>query len=127
MRVLIRTWRSYDHFRSSVDAEPASSVSSDIVQPPQPAFDRRTIVFASLALVVLLAAGALWGGLASRSPIKTADIDAKPDLFTAAHHQLIIAVAARNRVPAVYPYRYMAADGGLISYGVDTAEVNGKI
>ena len=44
-----------------------------------------------------------------------------PDLFTAAHHQLIIAVAARNRVPAVYPYRYMAADGGLISYGVDTA------
>ena len=64
--------------QASVDAEPASSVSSDIVQPPQPAFDRRTIVFASLALVVLLAAGALWGGLASRSPIKTADIDAKP-------------------------------------------------
>jgi putative tryptophan/tyrosine transport system substrate-binding protein len=45
-----------------------------------------------------------------------------PDLFTAAHHQLIIGVAARSHVPAVYPYRYMAADGGLISYGVDTAE-----
>ena len=35
---------------------------------------------------------------------------------------MIIAVAARERVPAVYPYRYMAAHGGLISYGVDTAE-----
>ena len=25
-------------------------------------------------------------------------------------------------MPAVYPYRYMAADGGLISYGIDLIE-----
>jgi hypothetical protein len=30
---------------------------------------------------------------------------------------------ARQRVPAIYPYRFMAADGGLISYGVDIADL----
>ena len=66
------------HGQSSADALPASATSSDTVQPPQPAFTRHTIVFASLALAVLLAAGALWSGLNSRSPNKTADIGAKP-------------------------------------------------
>jgi putative ABC transport system substrate-binding protein len=45
-----------------------------------------------------------------------------PDLFTAANNQLIISLAAQQKVPAVYPYRYMAVAGGLMSYGVNTAE-----
>jgi putative tryptophan/tyrosine transport system substrate-binding protein len=32
---------------------------------------------------------------------------------------LIINIAARNRLPAVYPFRYFVAEGGLISYGAD--------
>jgi putative ABC transport system substrate-binding protein len=35
----------------------------------------------------------------------------------------IIAAAARYRLPAVYPFANYAADGGLISYGVDAAHV----
>jgi putative ABC transport system substrate-binding protein len=34
-----------------------------------------------------------------------------------AHRNLIIALAARHRLPAVYPYGYFAKDGGLIAYG----------
>jgi putative tryptophan/tyrosine transport system substrate-binding protein len=45
-----------------------------------------------------------------------------PDFFTTANNELIIAAAAQNRVPAIYPYRYFAANGGLMSYGVNTAE-----
>jgi len=45
-----------------------------------------------------------------------------PDFFTAANHQFIIALSAQHRVPAIYPYRYFAVDGGLMSYGVNTAE-----
>jgi putative ABC transport system substrate-binding protein len=41
---------------------------------------------------------------------------------TAVHRALIIAAAAKYRVPAVYPYAYFVADGGLISYGPDTIE-----
>jgi putative ABC transport system substrate-binding protein len=35
----------------------------------------------------------------------------------AVHRELIVTLAARHRLPAVYPFRYMATDGGLIAYG----------
>ena len=38
------------------------------------------------------------------------------------HRELIITLAARHRLPAVYPYRRFVIDGGLISYGPDSAE-----
>jgi putative ABC transport system substrate-binding protein len=41
---------------------------------------------------------------------------------TAARRDVIIAAAARYRLPAVYAYRYFSVDGGLISYGPDTIE-----
>jgi putative tryptophan/tyrosine transport system substrate-binding protein len=46
-----------------------------------------------------------------------------PDLFTSANRELIVATAARHRLPAVYSYRYFAAIGGLISYGIDVSDV----
>jgi len=36
------------------------------------------------------------------------------------HRELIIMLAARHRLPAVFPFRYFVAGGGLISYGPDT-------
>src|SRR5262249_35100332 len=41
---------------------------------------------------------------------------------TASHRDLIIALASRFRLPAIYPYRYFADDGGLISYGPDALD-----
>ena len=38
------------------------------------------------------------------------------------HRKLIIALAARHRLPAVYAFRFMAADGGLISYGPNSID-----
>src|SRR5262249_2346847 len=35
------------------------------------------------------------------------------------HRQLVIAQAARHRLPAIYPYRFHVAAGGLMSYGPD--------
>jgi putative tryptophan/tyrosine transport system substrate-binding protein len=46
-----------------------------------------------------------------------------PDLSMSNYRQAIIALAARYRVPAVYPFRYFAASGGLMSYGTDVTEV----
>jgi putative ABC transport system substrate-binding protein len=37
----------------------------------------------------------------------------------AAHRALIIALAERLRLPAIYPYSFYAGDGGLIAYGPD--------
>ena len=39
-----------------------------------------------------------------------------------AHRKLIIALAARHRLPAIYPFRYLAGAGGLLAYGPDTID-----
>ena len=41
-------------------------------------------------------------------------------MAAATHRNWIIALAARHRLPAVYPFRDYVAGGGLISYGPDT-------
>lgn len=41
------------------------------------------------------------------------------DAFTSGYRKQIIGLAARLGLPAVYPYRYYVADGGLMSYGID--------
>jgi ABC-type uncharacterized transport system substrate-binding protein len=46
-----------------------------------------------------------------------------PDLSMTNYREAIIALAARHRVPAVYPYRYFAESGGLMSYGIDGTDV----
>ena len=46
-----------------------------------------------------------------------------PDAFFASHSTQIVALADRFRLPAVYPYRYYAAQGGLLSYGVNNVNL----
>jgi ABC-type uncharacterized transport system substrate-binding protein len=46
-----------------------------------------------------------------------------PDVSTGNNRDLIIALAARHRLPAVYPFRYFATSGGLFSYGSDVADM----
>jgi putative ABC transport system substrate-binding protein len=46
-----------------------------------------------------------------------------PDTFTVVHRNLIIALAARHRLPAVYPLRVWVAAGGLMYYGTDFADL----
>ncbi|MGC2454866.1 MAG: ABC transporter substrate-binding protein, partial [Pseudolabrys sp.] len=40
-----------------------------------------------------------------------------PDGFLNVHRADIIALAARYRLPAIYPWRFFAEEGGLLSYG----------
>src|SRR6516164_4330098 len=49
-----------------------------------------------------------------------------PENFTSVHRQLIISLAAQFRIPTIYPYRYFADEGGLLSYGVDTSDLFGR-
>jgi ABC-type uncharacterized transport system substrate-binding protein len=44
---------------------------------------------------------------------------AVPTAAVVQHRDQIIAFAAKHRLPAMYPYRFFAAEGGLMSYGTD--------
>lgn len=46
-----------------------------------------------------------------------------PTPANAAARERIFSLVARYRLPAVYPFRYYATDGGLMSYGFDTVDL----
>src|SRR5262249_38543102 len=46
-----------------------------------------------------------------------------PSPATTMHRDLIVALAARHHLPAIYPYRYFVVGGGLISYGFDDLDM----
>jgi len=45
-----------------------------------------------------------------------------PNPYNATNRGSIIVLAARHRLPAVYPFRYFATSGGLVSYGNDVTD-----
>ena len=54
----------------------------------------------------------------------TGAVIAMPDSFTLAQRDLIIALAAHYHLPTVFPWPSAARDGSLISYGVDSNDMN---
>ena len=62
------------------------------------------------------------GVIAALAGNRGAGLIVMPDLFNTVNRDLIIALAARYRVPAIYFFRSFADAGGLISYGGDFAE-----
>jgi putative tryptophan/tyrosine transport system substrate-binding protein len=84
------------------------------------------------------AAASSLGVKASAAPVhNVAEIEAAIDAFArepngglitlanppvTAHRDKIFTLAARHRLPAVYPQRFFVAEGGLASYGVDRVE-----
>jgi len=47
---------------------------------------------------------------------------AQPDTFLANHAKQIVDLAAKVRVPVIYPFDFYTTDGGLISYGPDVVD-----
>ncbi len=45
-----------------------------------------------------------------------------PQNILLGNRDLIIELAARHRLPAIYPFRFLATAGGLMSYGIDQIE-----
>jgi len=47
-----------------------------------------------------------------------------PSPVTAVERELIVGLAAKHRLPAVYPYKFFTVSGGLVAYGVDPPPIS---
>jgi putative ABC transport system substrate-binding protein len=66
--------------------------------------------------------GGIEGAIAAFARSPNGGLVTLPGAVQLAQRKLIIDLAARYRLPAVYPFRYHAAAGGLMAYGPDTIE-----
>ena len=46
-----------------------------------------------------------------------------PSTFMTTHRELIIGLAAKRNIPAIYGFGYYARNGGLVSYGFDVRDI----
>ena len=46
-----------------------------------------------------------------------------PDAYTLVHRDLIARSTAQHRIPAIYSYRQVIKEGGLMSYGPETSDI----
>jgi putative ABC transport system substrate-binding protein len=53
----------------------------------------------------------------------TAGLLSPPDDTTVVHRKLVVTLAARHKLPAIYSFRSFVADGGLMSYAVDVVDL----
>jgi ABC-type uncharacterized transport system substrate-binding protein len=65
-------------------------------------------------------------GLAELAQTSGSGLVAMPDSFVVVNEQAIIRSMERYRLPAIYPFRLFAEQGGLMSYGVDTTDLNAR-
>ncbi len=94
------TARSFEYFLNPFKTAAASFAVEGIAAPLRDASELESVVAAQ--------AGEPNGSLI-----------VMPDAFTNVHRAEVISLAARYRLPAVYPYRFFAELGGLLSYGND--------
>jgi putative ABC transport system substrate-binding protein len=64
-------------------------------------------------------AAAIEHGIAALANSTNAGLVVTGSTPAAAHRKLIVEQAANYRLPTVYPYRFYAAEGGLLAYGPD--------
>jgi putative ABC transport system substrate-binding protein len=46
-----------------------------------------------------------------------------PDAYTLVHRDLVVQSTAQHRIPAIYSYRLVIKEGGLMSYGPETSDI----
>jgi putative tryptophan/tyrosine transport system substrate-binding protein len=106
--------------RAAVLFNPATS---PILQTYMSAIQAAASSFAIHASVAPVhAAGEIEGVFAAQAPDPGSSLIVLPDQFNTINRDLIVALAARYKVPTIYYNRFFAKAGGLIAYGIDFAD-----
>jgi putative ABC transport system substrate-binding protein len=67
-------------------------------------------------------AGEIERGITALAQTSNGGLIATTGAYALVHRELILALAGRHMLPAVYPYRSLVTDGGLVSYAPDTID-----
>src|SRR5262245_6364538 len=102
----------------------ATQSSLDCMNDPQPEGQMASHIGRRKFLATLGGAAAAWPlavrALAAFARSPNGGMIVTGSTLALVHRKLIITLAARHRLPAVYPQRPFIASGGLISYGTDS-------
>jgi putative ABC transport system substrate-binding protein len=69
----------------------------------------------------------LEGAFATIAAARSDALLLSPDILILRNRKVILDLAARYKIPAAYPIREFAADGGLLSYGTNYSEAYGQV
>jgi putative ABC transport system substrate-binding protein len=70
--------------------------------------------------------GELESAIAGLGRGKNTGLIIPPAYFALANSPLIVALASKHQLPAIYAHRAVVSEGGLISYGIDVADQYAK-
>ena len=73
-------------------------------------------------LQAVLRVGEIERAIADFARFPTGALVVLPSGLSFIHRELIIGLAARHRLPAIYPFRFFVEDGGLMCYGPDAID-----
>ena len=112
------------------EAAPSVTQVAVIYSPPNPAWQGRLRAIEAVAPALnvkvtpvgIRDAGEIDRAIQGLGDISSCGVILLPAVFTIAHREAFIALAARHRLPAVYPIRVFVSNGGLISYGHDVID-----
>jgi putative ABC transport system substrate-binding protein len=96
---------------------------------PQTDYYRRAVEAAAVSLAMTARAApvsdvaAIEGEIVATARNRRAGLIVLPDTFTFTHRDLVVSLANRANVPAVYPFTPFATAGGVLSYGVDLTDL----
>ena len=102
---------------------------SPTTSPGRGMFYRRLIEDAARSIAVETIAAPVEGAAEIETAVATfaqasgLGLIVQPDVTTTDHRTLILRLATQYRLPAVYPFRFFVAEGGLASYGVNVVDL----
>ena len=104
------------------------AVLSSPTNPSHPGFRRETQAAAKVLKATLLFrevrdADELAGAFAAATKDRANGLVVLPDAIAFAHRTRIVELAAKHRLPAMYPYREFVEAGGLMAYGSSLADM----
>ena len=97
-------------------ANPSGTGQFGAIQAVAPSFG------VELSPVGLHDAGEIERGVSAFSHESNGGLIVTPSSLAIVHRKVIITLAARLRLPTIYPFHYFVTDGGLISYGPDVVD-----